>query len=121
MDSNDILILKLAKSYTDAKVKEAEGVVIDKNLSETSTNPVQNKAITTEIKQTNANVEDLKVKASTVDGQIKTLTNYLATTNSNLTKTDTKAGEAKTSADRANQRIDDLSLSVVDGLLCVTY
>ena len=121
MDSNDILILKLAKSYTDAKVKEAEGVGIDKNLSETSTNPVQNKAITTEIKKTNANVEDLKAKASTVDGQIKTLTNDLATTNSNLTKTDTKAGEAKTSADRANQRLDDLSLSVVDGLLCVTY
>ena len=121
MDSNDILILKLAKSYTDAKVKEAEGVVIDKNLSETSTNPVQNKAITTEIKKTNANVEDLKAKASTVDGQIKTLTNGLATTNSNLTKTDIKAGEAKTSADRANQRLDDLSLSVVDGLLCVTY
>ena len=121
MDSNDILILKLAKSYTDAKVKEAEGVVIDKNLSETSTNPVQNKAITTEIKKTNANVEDLKEKASTVDGQIKTLTNDLATTNSNLTKTDTKVGEAKTSADKANQRLDDLSLSVVDGLLCITY
>ena len=121
MDSNDILILKLAKSYTDAKVKESGGVVVDKSLSETSTNPVQNKVITTEIKKTNANVEDLKTKASTADGQIKTLTSNLVTTNSNLTKTDVKAGEAKTSADKANQRLDDLSLSIVDGLLCVTY
>lgn len=121
MDSNDILILRLAKSYTDAKVKESEGIVIDKNLSETSTNPVQNQAITTEIKKTNANVTELQAKASTADGQIKTLTSNLATTNSNLTKTDTKAGEAKTAADRANQRLDDLSLSIVDGLLCVTY
>ena len=121
MDSNDILILKLAKSNTDAKVKESGGVVVDKSLSETSTNPVQNKVITTEIKKANANVEDLKTKASTADGQIKTLTSNLATTNSNLTKTDTKAGEAKTSADKANQRLDDLSLSIVDGLLCMTY
>lgn len=121
MDSNDILILALAKSYTDAKTTEGK-VTVDSSLSGTSTNPVQNKIITSEINAVKTDISDLKTKASTADNGIKTL-------NTNLTKTDATAVEAKTSAERANERIDDmtqaalddLALVIIDGLLCIKY
>lgn len=42
--------LALAKEYTDEQVGSGVGVVVDDALSETSTNPVQNKVITKVLK-----------------------------------------------------------------------
>lgn len=47
----DILTYVLAKRYTDKIVKKQGGIIVDSVLSETSDNPVQNKAITAKIKE----------------------------------------------------------------------
>lgn len=47
----DILTYVLAKRYTDKIVKKQGGIIVDSALSETSDNPVQNKAITAKIKE----------------------------------------------------------------------
>ena len=47
----DILTYVLAKRYTDKIVKKQGGIIVDSALSETSDNPVENKAITAKIKE----------------------------------------------------------------------
>lgn len=42
--------LALAKKYTNEQVGSSVGVIVDDTLSETSTNPVQNKVITKALK-----------------------------------------------------------------------
>lgn len=42
--------LALAKKYTNEQVGSSVGVIVDDALSETSTNPVQNKVITKALK-----------------------------------------------------------------------
>lgn len=48
--SVSIETLALAKKYTNEQVASGVGVVVDDKLSETSTNPVQNKVITQALK-----------------------------------------------------------------------
>lgn len=59
----DVETYLFAKKYTDKVVEEGGGVIVDSAMSETSTNPVQNKVITAELEK--------KVSAEVIDETLK--------------------------------------------------
>lgn len=60
-------------------------VIVDSTLSTVSTNPVQNRVITSEINSTNSNVSTLQSSISGINTTIGNLTESLGSTNTNVT------------------------------------
>ena len=59
-------------------------ITVDSTLSTVSTNPVQNRVITSEINSTNTTVGNIQSSISSINGSITGLTEALGTTNTNV-------------------------------------
>lgn len=122
-------------------IEELQGreidITVDDRLSETSTNPIQNKTITQKISAVEeqidnieTSIENANTNTSDIDTRLKTAETKLAGIASGATKnvidtamssTSTNAVQNKVVKQYVDDRVGNLKFSVVNNILTVTY
>ena len=102
----DILTYVLAKRYTDKIVKKQGGIIVDSALSETSDNPVENKAITAKIKEIIGKlVTDKTLAVSGGFADSKTVGDRFDSTDTDVSSLKTKVNDAETKITQLGEKV----------------